>query len=226
MLESLGPVISLFKLLLEGLSKASKSIKTNRKRNIRRKIIEIQLSLEDIIDNAQEIFSFVELCSHKTRVNKSIVRDLESLLYRQHHRIDILLIQISDPNSDELMKLFAPDIRRNIIDLIHMKRGFIQEVLRTVSYLRNIEISKNQLIVNIQSELLNWNHEKFISEGHSYLRSLYNNREKRNIVISERLSEQKEIVDDLVQCSKGLSRFIKKHIGIEEFFGLTKRKSN
>ena len=168
------------------------------------------------------IFSFVELCSHKTRVNQNVVRDLESLLYRQHNRIEILLSQISDPNSDELMKLFAPDIRRNIIDLIHIKGGFIQEVLRNISYFRKIEISKNQLIANIQSELLNWNHEKFISEGHSYVRSLYENGEKSNIVISERLSEQKQIVDDLVQCSKELSGFIKKHIGIEEFFGLTK----
>ena len=226
MLESLGPVISLFKLLLEGLSKASKSIKTNKKKSIQRKIIEIQLSLEDIIDNAQEIFTFVERCSHKTRVNQNIVRDLESLLYRQHHRIHILLDQIRDPNSDEIMKLFAPDIRRNIIDLIHMKRGFIQEVLRSISYFNNIKISKNQLTTNIQSVLLNWNHERFTSEGNSYLRSLYDNRKKSNIVISERLSDQRQIVDDLLQCSKELSGFIKKQIGIEEFFGLTNLKSN
>ena len=69
---------------------------------------------------------------------------------------------------------------------------------------------------------INWNHERFISEGHSYVRSLYSNRQESNIVISERLSEQKQIVDDLVRCSKELSGFIKKHIGIEEFFGLTK----
>ena len=221
MLESLGPVISLFKLLLEGLSKASKSIKTNKKKSIQRKIIEIQLSLEDIIDNAQEICSFVERCSHKTRVNQNMVRNLESLLYRQHHRINILLDQIRDPNSDEIMKLFAPDIRRNIIDLIHMKRGFIQEVLRSISYFNKIKISKNQLTTNIQSVLLNWNHERFISEGNSYLRSLYDNRKKSNIVISERLSDQRQIVDDLLQCSKELSGFIKKQIGIEDFFGLT-----
>jgi hypothetical protein len=226
MLEPLGPVVSLYKLLLEGLSKASKAIKDNKKKAIQRKIIEIQLSLEEIIDNSQEILSFMERFCHENKANQNIIHELKRLLYRQHQRICILLEQINDHNSGEIMKLFAPEIRRNIIGLIHIKGGFIQEFLQNKSYFENIKISKNQLITNIHSALLDWNHDSFISEGHSYIRSLYANLKKSDIIISKRLQEQKQVVDALIECSKGLSEFIKKDIGIEEFFGSTNLKSN
>ena len=220
MLESLGPVVTLFKLILEGLTKATKTIKSTKKKALQRKIIEIQLSLEDIIDNAQEILSIFEYISHKTKVNENTLRNLEGLLYRQYDRIYILMEQINDHGSEEIMKLFAPDIRRNIINLIHIKGGFIQEVIRTFSLFKNIRISKNQIIGSVEPALLDWNHDRFIIEGLSYVRTLQESYKTSDVVISERLSDQRQVVDDLVECSKRLSEFIKTQIGIEEFFGL------
>ena len=99
-----------------------------------------------------------------------------------------------------------------------MKRGFIETVISRIYFFNNIEISNNQLVTNIQLALLDWNHDSFISEGHSYVRKLYGKGKKGDIIIAARLPEQKQVVDALVKCSKGLSEFIKTEIGIEEFF--------
>lgn len=55
MIEYLGPVISLYKLIIDGLKSVYDKSKTEQKRDVQRKIIAVQLLLEDIIDNAQKI---------------------------------------------------------------------------------------------------------------------------------------------------------------------------
>lgn len=215
MLESLGPVVSLFKLFIEGLVKAGQKLKSCHKRTIRRKILEIQLSLEAIIDNAQEILSAIEGCAHDNyKLNEESVGDVRDMVYRQHRRIDMLLEQMEDKDSDEVMRLFTPDIRRHIIDLIHIKRGVISNMVLAVRAYENIQISRSRLVASLSPALLTWDHEKFLREGHSYLRSLTLSPDRKKFVISDRLKEQQAIVDSLMQCSKQLSGFIRSEIGL------------
>jgi hypothetical protein len=211
---------------MEGLSTISKTIKTNKKKAIQRKIIEVQLSLEDIIDNAKEIITYIERDNHISEINQNMFNNLQFLIYRQHHLIHVILDHMNDSNMEEIMKLFAPNIRRNILELVHIKMGFIEEVLRSISNHKNYKILNNKMTITIQPELLDWNHEKFINNGHQYLRSFDKNDKKSDIVISEHLPEQRKVVDALVQCSMELSVFINEQIGLEEFFGIKDTKSN
>ena len=66
--QLLGPLVSLFKLLVEGISKTAGTIKSKKHKAIQRKLVEIQLSLEDIIENAQHLFSIIERSTHRTQV--------------------------------------------------------------------------------------------------------------------------------------------------------------
>src|SRR3989337_4165980 len=110
-------------------------------------------------------------------------------------------------------KKFFQFLNTLVINLIHIKGGFIQEVIRTFSLFKNIRISKNQIIGSVEPALLDWNHDRFIIEGLSYVRTLQESYKTSDVVISERLSDQRQVVDDLVECSKRLSEFIKTQIG-------------
>jgi len=217
MLELLGPVVSLFKLFEEGLTKASEKLKSGHKKAILRKILEIQLSLEAIIDNAQEILCTIENSEkYNNRNQKKIVREIKNLVYQQHRRIHILLDQLYDNDSEEVMRLFAPDVRRNIIELIHLKNGVISNMFLMLRNNDDIEISGHQLLASLKPALLNWNHKKFLHEGYSYVKSLNISSVRSKIKISNHMQEQRAIVRALMECSKQLSTFIKSQISLED----------
>lgn len=104
MIESLGPLVSVFKLLLEGVSKSAKAIKSSKNMAIKRKLIEIQLSLEDVIENAEHLFSVIESSTGRTqRENRELVEEFKRALYAQLGRIPIFLDQITDNSSEEIL---------------------------------------------------------------------------------------------------------------------------
>jgi hypothetical protein len=133
MIESLGPLVSLFKLLVEGISKSAKAIKSSKNRAIKRKLIEIQLSLEDIIDNAEYLFSLIENSVGKTqKENRELVEGFKKALHKQLERLRIFMDQITDNTSEEILKIFAPELRRNILILTQRKMSAVNWVLSSM----------------------------------------------------------------------------------------------
>ncbi len=227
MIESLGPLVSVFKLFLEGISKAAKTIKSSKNKAFQRKIIEIQLSLEDIIENAQYLLSLIERSSqsHKNE-NKELMEDFKDSLYSQLSRIYIIMDQITDNTSEKILKLFAPDLRRNIWDLANMKMGAINLVLRAMhDGMDKTKMSEEGLKSTIQSASLNWDHKRFVSEGESYLSQLDEHNKESQHLLSDHLKEQKEIIRCLSLCSNEFSQFIEKHIKIQDAIGLVNKKN-
>jgi hypothetical protein len=211
MIEYLSPVVSLFKLIVDGLAKAGESIKGSHKKEIQRKILEIQLALEDIIDRAQEILSTIEELSGREKIVKEDIETLQRLIYRQNNRIYRLIDLLSDDTSNNILKLFLPEVRRRIVDLINQKGGFIAHL---VHHFEDIKLIKNQ--ITIKSVLIDWNHEAFIEEGHAYLRQLERSSKRSTVPISNHIDNQKQIIDALIECSKEMSDLIKKQIKIED----------
>ena len=227
MVESLGPLVSVLKLFLEGISKAAKTIKTSKHKAMQRKIIEIQLSLEDIIENAQYLFALVERSSH-TPENKNgkLFEDFKKSLYAQRQRIRIFMDQITDHTSEEILKLFAPNLRRNVSILTQRKMSAINRVLLAMyDITEKAKISKDGLKVTIQSALLIWDHKRFVGGGESCLAELGARNKKAEYYLSDHLEEQKEIIRCLIWCSKEFSQFIKEHIKIEDAVGLVKKRA-
>ena len=227
MIESLGPLVSLFRLFIEGISKAGKTIKSSKNRAIQRKLIEIQLSLEDIIENAEHLFSLIESSTGKTqKENRDLVDEFKRVLYAQLERIRIFLNQITDHTSEEILKVFAPDLRRNILLLTQKKISVVNWVLSALyDVIQRTTISRDGLKATIQSSLINWDHQRFVAEGRSYLAELGRSSKKSKLLLSDHLKEQKEIIKSLSLCSKDFSEFIKEHVKIQDAIGLIARKA-
>ncbi len=226
MIESLGPLVSVFKLLLEGISKSAKAIKSSKNRAIKRKLIEIQLSLEDIIDNAEYLFSLIETSTGKTQnENRELVEEFKRALYTQLERLRIFMDQITDNTSEEILKIFTPELRRNIVILTQRKMSAVNWVLSSMyDTIQKTTVSKNGLNAIIQSELISWDHQKFVDEGRSYLIELNRSSKRAKVLLSDHLKEKKEIIKSLSLCSKDFSKFIKEHINIEETIGLVSKR--
>jgi hypothetical protein len=226
MIESLGPLVSLFKLLVEGISKSAKAIKSSKNRAIKRKLIEIQLSLEDIIDNAEYLLSLIENSIGKTqKENRELVDGFKKALYKQLERLRIFMDQITDNTSEEILKIFAPGLRRNILILTQRKMSAVNWVLSSMyDTIQKTTVSKNGLNAIIQSELIRWDHQRFVNEGQSYWVELSRSSKRAKVLLSDHLKEQKEIIKSLNLCSKDFSEFIKEHISIQETIGLVSKK--
>jgi len=227
MIEYLGPLVSLFKLLTQGIAESWKAIKSSRNKAIQRKFIEIQLSLEDIIENAERLFVLIEKSRDKDqKENQDLLEEFRSGLYAQIQRLNILIDQITDHTSGEILKLFAPDLRRKISLLIHSKMSTIYIVLRGMYDIKEkTTISKEGFTETIQTALLNWNHQKFVTGGESYLRELGRHSKKASLVLSDHLQEQKEVIEDLTVCSNDFSEFLKEHVSLPDAVGVL-RKGN
>jgi len=210
MIEYLGPVISLYKLIIDGLKSVYDKSKTEKKKDVQRKIIEVQLLLEDIIDNAQKILSTIKRNMDKKKFSKEEIDVLRGLLYSQHCRLSLLLDHLRDDTSEEIMKLFAPNIRRRIIDLVHIKRGAIGHLIFDLHRLDEMQIPYTN------TAMYEWSHDRFIEEGGSYADQILLQTKKKKISVFERMDEQEKIVSELAECSKKLSDFIKSQMDIED----------
>lgn len=214
MIEYLGPVVSLFKLIIDGLSKASDAIKGPRRREVQRKIIEIQLALEDIIDKAQEIVVSIDELVHCQEIKEDDVKALRRLMYGQNNRIERLLDLLHDDLSEEFMKIFTPVTRRRIVNLIDIKGGFIRELALRFRAAEDVSLSSGKLMT--KSAFGNWDHKLFLEQGYSYTMRLVPRKEKAQVLIPQEIEDQKRIIKSLIRCSKELSDFLRQHIAIED----------
>jgi hypothetical protein len=84
-------------------------------------------------------------------------------------------------------------------------------------------ISKEGFTATIQTALLNWDHQKFVTGGESYLRELGQHSKKASLVFSDHLREQKEVIEDLTECSKTFSEFLKEHVSLPVAVGVLRK---
>ena len=210
MIEYLGPVITLYKLLIDSLKLVFDKGKIEKTKDVQRKIIEIQLLLEEIIDNAEKILPIIKGKMDTKKFSKEERDELRRLSYLQRGKLDLLTEHMNDATSTEIMKLFAPNTRRRIIDLTHIKGGVIRELF---FHLRHFEGTQ---ILYTSSVMYEWNHDRFLAEGSSYTDQMLRPTKKKKISIFERIEEQEGIVSQLAECSKELSDFIKSQMDIED----------
>ena len=89
MIELLAPLISITKLLSEGLKSLRKQKITGKKREFQKAIVSIQLLLEDIIRNAQEILSIVERRKTAEELDSDEINRLVYLCQMQLYNINL-----------------------------------------------------------------------------------------------------------------------------------------
>jgi hypothetical protein len=210
MIEYLAPVISLGKLITEGLKSIRNKSIVRSKRVVQRKIIQVQLLLEDVIDNAHRILSIIENKAHTRKLSPAETNELLSLSRSQQSNIILIVKHLSDYTSDDILKLFAPSTRRRIFELIHIKGGVIQELLR------DLQLSDEEDVLYADSVMYEWDFDRFIDNGFSYARAIVRHQNSEKISIFERLPEQRDIVAQLAACSQELSDFIRGQMNIED----------
>ena len=153
------------------------------------------------------------------------MEEFERTLHAQLRRIHILEDQITDDTSEEILRVFAPDLRRSILLLTGTKRSVVNWALMAMyDAMGRITVSKEGLRASVESALISWDHKRFITEGPGYLHKLTPSRKKEKLLLSDHLKEQKEIIKSLIICSKDFSTFLNEHVKIEDVIGLLGKK--
>jgi len=111
MLEYISSIISFYKVLTEGIKSLKLKGRSKDKISVQRKIILIQITLEMIIETAEDILNSISLELQNTddAENKPL-DDTKKLVYQQAKNIDQLILILNDETSQKLLKLFVENI--------------------------------------------------------------------------------------------------------------------
>ena len=137
MIEQLGTLLTAVELFKDGITSILQWGDLGKRNDIQRRIISIQLNLEDIISTAEKIFILIKDVSVKE--NQSKLQSIKALAFSQLSSIRKLNIDMMDEEFVKVIKLMAPSFGREIFQYVHPK----QERLRTL--LQVDDLSNNSL---------------------------------------------------------------------------------
>jgi len=219
MWETMGPVASLLVLLVEGIKGAGNVIRSSRKKAIQRRIIEIKLSLDDIIENGSAALSIIEVYANEpARIGPQEVKGLQALLYRQWSLVNQLLVQVNDDSIYEILDLIGSRrLQERITELITRKGSIINEILHRLHRWDKVQISGRKMTVKILSDLPEWNHGVFLEKGDRYAFRLITQSRETEVEISHHIIEHRQNLDALEECSKELSAFIRSTLQLDDY---------
>ena len=142
MIESIGGIISIFNGLKEGLTGSWGIIKKGKKKRIIRKLVKLKLTLEDIIETANDIFASIEGIIKTKRTPKKDIEALKELIRIQDSNLRDLLSSFYDPTLEKILKTFTSELRRNITELTHRKESRINYFMFRIYDLKASDIRK------------------------------------------------------------------------------------
>jgi hypothetical protein len=201
----LGPVVSFFKLFIDGIKLLKDKINDSKKSAVLSELKEMKLLLEKIIDTAQKLLSLAE-----NKYDMKSIDELKQLLHYQKENIWHLLDLYHSKPIQETLMMFTPSIGRRINELLRMKKDAIY-----------LYISK---LGRLDKDLLNypyaasfaWNHNKFVDFGEEYVHELFHNSMQEHANVLDVLKQQKSCILDLISCSNELSGFFANQLSIQD----------
>jgi len=142
MIESIGGIISLFNGLKNGLTGSWETLKKGKRKKIIRKLVVLKITLEDIIESAEEIFASIEMIIQAKRTSKEDLELFKERIRTQSYNLRVLLNNFRDPISEKILKTFNPELRRNIEKHTHEKRSRINYFMYNLYDLKATNIRK------------------------------------------------------------------------------------
>jgi hypothetical protein len=207
---NINPIVSLFQLLINALKSLDKENKLKKERDMQRKIIELQLSLEDIIDSAKKILLFIQKNKNLKQIKKDMLFSFRDQLYDQSHRLKGLLTLLEDGTSNIIMKLFTPEIRRDIAMLIDRKGGVVSTLIW------NLHDLIDKYFPYTDKDSYEWDLSKIIRKALQNSSGNLTNIINTNTHIDKWIDEQNQTINALIKCSSDLSQFIKTQMNIND----------
>ena len=159
MIESIGGIISLFNGLRNGLQNSWETLKKGKRKKFIKKLVILKITLEDIIESAEDIFNSIELIIEKKRTPKNEFEMFMEKIRIQSHNIRILLSIFQDPILENILKTFNPELRRNIEKYTHIKQSRINFFMYDLYHLKPSDIRKKY-------------NQQYLKDGYSLLNKL------------------------------------------------------
>jgi glutaredoxin 2 len=218
MIESLGPVVSLFKLFIDGLGKAIKLPAGYKRNKFCRKIVIFQIHLEDIIENAHLILDMLDQYNGKQLLeDKTKIHELSEMVESQSSSINGILSEFDDQSMMNVLKTFTPDTRRKLEILLYDKGAVLADLSRMLRILSH-SFEKRSIPENFfpNMNLVGWNHADFVTKGRSFISTLHVDSKHSINKFCQRLNKQDQVLKELEGCSNELSDFISQHMNLNE----------
>jgi hypothetical protein len=218
MIESLGPLVSLFKLFINGLGKAVKLPAGYKRNRFCRKIVVFQIHLENIIENAHVILNMLDKLEGN-RLLDDVVKnnELSELVDSQSSSIRGILNHFDDQDMMNVLKTFTPDTRRRLEMLLLDKGAVLADLSRMLRILaHSFEEKSIPDRYFPDMNFINWDHTNFVKKGRSFIATLYVDTPRPISDFCRRLAKQDQVLKELEECSCELSKFIAQHMNLNE----------
>jgi hypothetical protein len=135
MTDYLSPIALAYTLIKDTIIIANRRPEIIRKREFQQKIIFIQKSMIEVINNGQKIFDFIKVVNKSdTSENPELIRNIKFLASSQIRSIEKLSQSLSDKTWSKMFALLMPDLRRHVHDPMFLKGKRLRLLLRVDNF--------------------------------------------------------------------------------------------
>ena len=128
MIEQLGTLLTAVELFRNAITSILNWGDLSKRKDIQRRIVSIQLNIEDIISTAEKIFMLIKDAS--ATKNQTNLQDIKALAFSQLSSIRKLTIDMMDEEFEKIIKLMAPSFGREIFNHVLPKQERLRALLR------------------------------------------------------------------------------------------------
>jgi hypothetical protein len=121
MIEVITGIIGIFNGFKNGLSESWKILKKGKKKKVIQKLVILKITLEDIIELAENILSDIEEILKQKKTSKKQLDEFRTKIKNQSRNLSNLLSNLEDETSQKILKTFEPNLRRQLEIYIYDK---------------------------------------------------------------------------------------------------------
>ncbi len=121
MIEAITGILGIFNGLKAGLTGSWEILIKGKRIKVIRKLVILKITLEDIIDSAEDILiSIEEILNHK-KSSKEQIDSLKIKIQNQSRNLHLMLANLDDELSQKIFKTFKPELRKELERYINNK---------------------------------------------------------------------------------------------------------
>jgi hypothetical protein len=131
----LSPISLAYTLLKDTITIAIRRTEVIRRKEFQEKIIFIQKSMLEIINNGQKIFDCIKIANKADEPKRlEVIKDIKFLAASQLRAIEKLSRALSDKTWNMMFKLLMPDLKKHFHDPMFLKGERLRMLLRVYDF--------------------------------------------------------------------------------------------
>jgi hypothetical protein len=247
-IEVIGPVITIFRLVIDGIRALLARGEIQEERRIKRWLVELQMRLENLIDESECLVSTICNLPPHDRLQMGDIENVRACLRRVGGLTAAFLNDIPhgqsiaereihtdeqadyyyyerfrSPVEDLVLRLLTPETRRAIWKLTHQRSTLIRGLFRYFTDLQFNESTGELRVFLLENP---WEHESLVNKEKGLLFYIHRHGghpRGRWVPLQSAIERYEHVIAGLRTASHEMSQLIRQHVNLQDIVYFRKR---